>query len=399
MECRVLYLLGSYPRWSETFIRRDLVRLEGLGLPLVAAAVCRGDCDLQEGWPSAAYLGPDSPDGTATGTVSAGRCALTRLCPPGLRGRLSLAAHRVERRALADLIARSGATHLHAEFADLPALLVSQAARKSGLSFSIGVHARDVFTCKYDPGALFAEARFVTACNRAAYDRLVSLCPGVRERAHLIHHGLDLGDWPFQESRQAGGDCLTLLFVGRFVRKKGIPVLLRALAQLGSEAANVRLTLVGDGPERSTLEALARDLGVDGRLSWAGVVPPKEVRHLLHEADCLVVPSVVDKDGDRDGVPNVVLEAMAVGTPVVASDVGGIPEAVRPETGWLCEPNEPGNLAQAIGEALQNRELAEDKRRRARRLLEDQFDAAKLAQARFRLFADACGLSRTRCGG
>ena len=390
MEPRVLYLLGPYPRWSETFIRRDVAALAGQGLPLIVAAVCRGDCEVQEGWPHATYLSTGGAGGAVPAATSAVRDAVGCLCPAGLRQKLSLATHRAERKALAALISREAPRHLHAEFADLPALLVSHAAHETGLPFSIGVHARDIFTCKYDPAALFTGARFVTVCNQAAHDRLVSLCPGIRQRVHLIRHGLQLADWPFREQRCTPPAAPRLLFVGRFVRKKGIPVLLRALARLKGPAANARLTLVGDGPERARLEALAQSLALDERLSWPGVVPPAEVRRLLHQASCLVAPSVVDGDGDRDGVPNVVLEAMAAGTPVIASGVGGIPEAVRSETGWLCHPGKASDLADAIEEALQNAQLAEDKRRRARRLIENQFDAATLAQVRFRLFAGAC---------
>ena len=178
-----------------------------------------------------------------------------------------------------------------------------------------------------------------------------------------------------------------LLFVGRFVPKKGLADLIAALALLFREKeTDARLTIAGDGPDAAALRARAEALGVAARISWLGVVPREHLRTQLRQHTCLVVPSTVAPDGDRDGIPNVVLEAMAVGTPVVGTDAGSLPEVLSPETGWVCEPQNPAALAALIRSCSGN--SAERARRgaRARQQIETRFDAVALARQRAALF-------------
>ncbi len=382
MTAKIAYLMGAYPRWSETFLRQDLALLLELGLPLLPLCLFPGDVPVQPAWPSVTCLGADAR--VETSPIPPPRSGLLGRLPPKLRSRLSLLAHRRLLRRLDAVVAQENVTHVHAEFADLPALLAAHVSRRRGMTFSVGVHARDVHVCKFDPVTVFAGASFITACNRAAQRRLEALFPPAAARTHWIPHGLVLEQWTFAERRPAPTARLEALFIGRLVPKKGVDDLLRALQMARQRDAELTLTVVGTGPEQPALQALADSLGVADRVTWLGVVPRDRVPELLASADCLVVPSVVAPDGDQDGVPNVMLEAMAAGTPVVGTSVGGLGEVLTDSTGWDCRPGSPHDLLEAI---LLSRTdgAAETKRRNARKVIETKFDARKLAGQRAEL--------------
>jgi glycosyltransferase involved in cell wall biosynthesis len=140
--------------------------------------------------------------------------------------------------------------------------------------------------------------------------------------------------------------------VGRLVEKKGFVHLVDAVALLRQRAPLDRVTIAGEGPLRGALEARVRELGLDGVVQLPGALVPAEVRELLERADLMAMPSVVARDGDRDSMPVVVKEALAMELPVVASDEVGLPELVRPAFGRLVPPGDPAALAAAIEELL-----------------------------------------------
>jgi glycosyltransferase involved in cell wall biosynthesis len=143
---------------------------------------------------------------------------------------------------------------------------------------------------------------------------------------------------------------------------------------------------VGDGPARPALERLAAELGILEQLHWEGVLSRGAVRRTMEQADLLAVPSRVPPDGDRDGIPNVVVEAMALGLPVVASCAGGLPEVVTPETGRPCPETSPEALARVILEARADPDENARRARQARCLVEREFDACRNSDLRAELF-------------
>jgi glycosyltransferase involved in cell wall biosynthesis len=185
-----------------------------------------------------------------------------------------------------------------------------------------------------------ASAAVVVACNTdvAATLRVAGAEP------RLVGHGVDVAR--FRPAPPARRPALRLLAVGRLVEKKGFDVLVEAMAHLGED---VRLTIVGDGPHQARLMAAVRRQGLGGRVTMMGTTTHDELPAMYAAADVIVVPSRVDRREDRDGLPNVVLEAMACGRPVVASDVAAIGTAVRGGvTGLLVPPEDPRALAEAI---------------------------------------------------
>jgi glycosyltransferase involved in cell wall biosynthesis len=181
-----------------------------------------------------------------------------------------------------------------------------------------------------------------------------------------------------------------LLALGRLVQKKGFDVLINACKALEERGLQIQLTVGGSGPMERRLRRLTRNLGMDGRVTFPGHVRRDRVPVLLRNADVFVMPSVVAHSGDRDGIPNVILEALSWRLPVVATDVCGIGEVIRDgETGLLVPERDPLALAGAIAEITANRGRALEMAESGRRLVRERFDAENNGRSLFQLLQDA----------
>jgi glycosyltransferase involved in cell wall biosynthesis len=212
--------------------------------------------------------------------------------------------------------------------------------------------------------------RIVTCCefNRDYIRRRFgATVPGVGAKVHVSHHGLDLAEFRFEPE---GRPPATLLAVGPLQPRKGFEYLLRAGRELARRGTALRIEIVGDGPERDALRRLALELGIDDRVRFRGWLTAAEARTAMTRATVLVHPS----DGLGDGLPNVVREAMAVGTPVVASAVAGIPDALDGGCGVLVPPRDVAALAEAIAALLADPQARATIADRARRRVEDRYD-------------------------
>jgi glycosyltransferase involved in cell wall biosynthesis len=310
----VVVVLSGFPRRSETFALGELTALLEAGTLMAAFATKPGDglaphADADRLSPWVTRLEPGDEAQQADAVVAA------------LAGRRPRA--------------------VHGYFAHTPAAIAEQVASRLQVPFGFSVHAKDAR--KVAPDRLRARARrarAVITCNDDVQRSLQSLGIG----AQLIPHGVNLARFTSRPLTVA--TPVRLLAVGRLVAKKGFDILLRALALVRTPFA---LDIVGEGPERPALVALAADLRLQGRVRWLGTATHDELPGLYQQAHAVVVPSVVDADGDRDGLPNVVLEAMASGRLVIASDAGAIATTVRDEqTGWLVAAGDVEGLARRI---------------------------------------------------
>ncbi|MEP4886777.1 MAG: glycosyltransferase, partial [Alphaproteobacteria bacterium] len=231
------------------------------------------------------------------------------------------------------------------------------------LPFAVSAHAKDIWTTPdWDIAEKITDAAWLTTCTRAGAEQLRSLAGDVSDRIHLNYHGLDFARFPRNDSPDKTADTtgpLQIASVGRLVAKKGYDDLLDALARLPADL-DWRLEHIGGGALSGALQNQARRLGIDGRIDWHGRQPQTDVRALLARADMFVLASKIAPDGDRDGLPNVLLEAQSMGVACVATDEAGIPELITDgETGILTAPGDPAALADAI------QTLAADAGRRA----------------------------------
>lgn len=197
--------------------------------------------------------------------------------------------------------------------------------------------------------------------------RFPDLVPRLAERLHVCHHGLELSEFPF---RPDGRPANRLAAVGRLASNKGFDDLLMAVNILDSQGIDVTLDLVGDGPERKALGALAGDLGIAARVRFTGWLKFSEARDAMSQVTALVHPS----DELGDGLPNVVREAMALGTPVVGTRVAGLPDALEDGCGVLVPPRNPAALADAIAGLLRDSRARQEIAFRARRRVEERYD-------------------------
>ncbi|MEJ2672810.1 MAG: glycosyltransferase, partial [Deltaproteobacteria bacterium] len=277
---------------------------------------------------------------------------------------------------LAGVLAAEAIAHIHAPWANGPATAAWVASRLSGIPFSFSGRAHDL----YPPdGALqekMAAAAFIRTNTQANQRYLTNFCPELAAKVVNIYNGVSLA--PPAAPRSAPYPPYHLLAVGRLVPKKGFHILLQACRLLSEAGLDFHLTLAGDGPEYGRIRKLIERLHLAGRVSLPGAVPHREVARLMAGADLLVMPSLIAPSGDRDGIPNVILEAMLCEVPVVASAVSGIPEVIRAgDTGWLVEPANPAALAQAVTATLADPGDARRRAHNGRQFITRNFDSGK----------------------
>lgn len=366
---RLAYLTGTWGAPSETFIAAEIAALRAApDVALVPAAIWRGPEPADD---EVAFL-TAAPRVAARPRAGAGS-PLWDGVPAGWRRRWSLARHQAGVARLMALLRERQVTHVHAGFADLPGLLVATAAAQAGIGYSVSVHAGDVAQAKYPDNALFGQAQAVFACNAHAAQVLAARYPAVVGRLHVIHHGLRLADWPLRTSLAppTPGVQLRLLCVGRLVRKKRVDRALALLAALLAAGCVADLTVIGAGPEGTRLAAAAGELPV----TWRGWQPPAAVRAAMGAADLLLVTSEASPGRDFEGIPNVVVEAMALGLPVAAMVSGGIGELLDDTTGWPLPPA-PDAAARVIAAAVRDPAALAARVAAARQRVVTEYDAA-----------------------
>ncbi len=246
--------------------------------------------------------------------------------------------------------------HLHVHFASESAIVAWIAAELGGPSYSITAHAKDIYRSTVRPkvlSKLVGDSRFtVTVCDANVNYLMGSIEPWARPRVRRLYNGIDLND--FAQRKGEGAEPL-ILGVGRLVEKKGFDTLLEALAILKKSGHTFRASIMGDGEERDQLEALRHRLGLEDTVELTGAVDQSSVREAMKGATLFSLPCRIGTDGNRDALPTVLLEALAVGLPIVSTTVTGIPEILDGgRCGKLLEPNDPRGLARAMAELLDN---------------------------------------------
>ncbi|MEZ7196469.1 glycosyltransferase [Pseudodesulfovibrio karagichevae] len=250
--------------------------------------------------------------------------------------------------------------HLHGHFAHTPTTVTMYAAFLAGVPFSFTAHAKDIYT--QDPERIrdkVERAKFVVTCTRYN-ERYLRDHVANGNPIHCVYHGINLDLFSPNGRRPEAEPPYHILTVARFVEKKGLDTVLEALARLRGQGLDFRYTLVGEGKAKFNrrVRDLVRSLGLEDVTTLPGTITHDEVIELLNHADCFTLGCREARDGDRDGIPNVVAEAMATGVPVAATDVSGVPELVTHErTGLLCPSNDPDALAGIIRRALTDDDL------------------------------------------
>ncbi|RBO53186.1 colanic acid biosynthesis glycosyltransferase WcaL [Rhodovulum sp. BSW8] len=365
---RIAYLTGEYPAVSHTFILREIEALRGHGLEVITASIRRTGPEHHRGPAEKAAAASTfyvldaarRPGPLARALLMALRrpgvfSRVLRLAwqarRPGLRGALYQLFYLAEALILAGHLRRAGATHLHNHFAQASATVAMLAAELAGLPFSFTLHGPADFL---DPvgwrlDEKIRRARFVACISHFCRSQaMIHARPADWPKLAIVHCGVEPDRYRRDPAPATGPvPARELLFVGRLAAVKGVPLLLEAMARLRAEHPGARLTLIGDGPERARIEAEAARLGLGDRVVFAGYRSQDEVAGALARSDLFVLPSFAE------GVPVVLMEAMAAGLPVIATRIAGIPELVEDGvSGRVVDPGSAAALTAAIGAVL-----------------------------------------------
>lgn len=375
---KLAVVVDTFPRWSERFIARECRELLRRGVDLSIFCLRAGDelpRDEHE-W-----------DGLIERRIVLPRCLMPSLrseshLPAAVRARRELVRETLGATAyakvrcaesLTELLRTHGVTHVHAHFASLPSTIGWLAATECGLTFTFSVHARDLFVDAQLLAQKAADAAAIFCCHGKAFEFLKKEHPA----AKAIHmpHGLPLELFPRRAKNPVG--VPHLLAAGRFVEKKGFFELLEALAEPELLKAEWTATLLGDGPLRAKLKARVERLRLGERVKLVDAVSGDALRAEFERAALFVAPYKETADGDADGIANVLLEAMALGVPVVATQSGSAREVVTEATATVIAECSAGAIGAGIGKAIVDSARTVKCADAARALIEERFDVRK----------------------
>lgn len=399
-------ILKGYPRISETFISNEILLLEQMGLPVhifsmrhprepfchesvlqIRAAVDYLPTELLLEFPRlflpAAQLAVQKPKIFLQAVRKAGeRFHRTRS--------LGTLKHLLQGAYLTRRLLRKHpeVIHLHAHFAHSPTSVALFASMLSGLPFSFTAHAKDIYTSNREQLREKIDlARLVVTCTKHNRAYLQEIAPQTKTPLHCVYHGINLKLFYNKQQRPFPVEPYRILSVARLTEKKGIPTILRALARLHAQKVDFHYILIGDGDDRDDVIELIFQLGLEKKCRWLGTLAHEQVITEFNRADLFVLGCKIAANGDRDGIPNVLVESLALGLPAVGTNVSALPEILRPhETGSLVMPESPEALAKAMLEMLQNRDLREKSIVNGKALVAKEFDNRMLVRQLGQIF-------------
>jgi len=403
---RVGYVLKMYPRFSETFVVNEVLAQEAAGthvdiFSLRPPVDARFHAALAEVRAEVTWV----PSGSVRAGEAWAQLAAAADRLPGLPAAWpELLRHDLrdvlQAAEVATAVQERGIVHLHAHFGSVATTVARLAALLAQVTYSFTAHAKDIFHSSVDDDDLrdkLRDALAVVTVSDYNLDHLRGRFGTAADRVVRIYNGIDLAAFGY---REPVGRPRHVVSVGRLVEKKGLGDLVSAIAVLVAEGDAVTCDVVGSGPLHHELARQVQELGLTDRVQLLGACTQDEVREHVARAAVFAAPCVVGADGNRDGLPTVVLEAMALGTAVVATPVTGMPEAVVDgRTGLLVDEHAPAELAAAIRRLLDDEAARVDLVSAARTLVQERFDRDDQAEAMRAVFARAGSAQRPGTDG
>jgi colanic acid/amylovoran biosynthesis glycosyltransferase len=390
-DVRLAYVTAGFPDLTQSFVRREVETVRALGVPLTIFSVRPAPRRFPD--PTLARYVEETIYGgrRVSFALLAAHGHFLRRAPRrylAALGRVLALAFRQRRCGtlplrtcvvfpmsvyFARVMEQRGVTHVHAHFANHPTTAARIAASLLGVPFTFTGHAWDIFVPANQIGLAekIADAAAVVTCTEFNRKFLCDLVPRAQHaKIALCYHGIRV---PAVTPPERAEDLIVA--VGRLTAKKGFQHLITACAQLARDDIGFRCVIIGEGEERSVLEEAIAHAGLRARITLVGARSHREVMEWMARAAVFALPSMVAKDGSMDGIPNVILEAFAVETPVVSTRLSGIPEVVRDgETGVLVPPDYPVALAAALHDVLAHPEAHRARARRGCELVAAAFD-------------------------
>lgn len=432
-QAQIAYILKGFPRLTETFISNEIYLLEQLGTKLVLFSIKPGELNKQHEviqkikspltyLPSVTSLSgsylliwvlrnirPYLKHHANMVWVSPGRyfatfrkaCALAWQHRNGfLRLRKVFIKEFIQAGFIANQIqSRPNILLLHAHFCHGATTVAWFVSQMTGLPFSFTAHAKDIYQKQLNPGRLLeqklAAAQFVTTCTKTNHDYLTALhdenCP-----IHAVYHGINTKKFIPRTNYQLNVGQPLILAVGRHVEKKGFVYLIEACAKLHLANIDFQCLIIGEsGDQTDVIKTTIQNKKLESRVVLRNAVTQEELRELYQQATIFALPCVITKDGDRDGIPNVMAEAMATGLPIVSTPISGIPELVEDQVnGLLVPPRDVEGLAGALKLLLADEMLRHKLGKAARQTICEQFDATVTIRSLQQLFQQALTYSK-----
>ncbi len=400
------YVVKRYPRYSETFIVREIIAHEEAGVPVeIFALRPPNDHHFQDiiarvkASVNYLYMPPLPPqsepvpvDALVPSVFWETMQRMSETFPDFWhlleRAKGEEARNVYQASLLSFKVKQLGITHLHAPFSNQPATVCRLASLFTGVPFSFTARAKDIYHETVDHEDIrrkLEEASAVVTITQYNLRHLQNTYGEAAAKVEHIYNGLELDRLTYQEPVYRQN---LIVAVGRLVPKKGFEHLINACSILREAGKQFTCVIIGAGPLQNTLQEQINRLHLGDIVRLAGPLPHVEVATLVQSAAAFTLPCIVADDGDRDGLPNVIFEAMALGTPVVSTDVTGIPEILKDnETGLMVRQRDASALASALDQLLYDVDLRVKLCRNARRLIDHDFDADRNAARRRLLFS------------
>ncbi len=380
---RIGYILKVYPRTSQTFVLTEILAHEKAGLAMDIFSLRRTDDTRFH----AALAQVQSPVFQIARAGSKATLVLSELREHGqhlphlwnvVQNSNANAEDLLQAARLSRAIVERGIVHLHAHFGTVATVVARLASKITGVSYSFTAHAKDIFHEIVDEDVLrkkLADAAGVITVSQFNVAFLKDKYDDAAAGVKLIYNGLDLDGFRFEQTDDRSP---LILAVGRLVEKKGFSYLLDACALLRTRGVTFRCEIVGGGELESSLQTQLKELGLGDCVKLCGAMSQSDVKQKIRMACLLAVPCVHAMNKDRDGLPTILLEGMALGTPCISTPVTGIPEVlIHEETGLMVAERDEVALADACERLLSDRHLRGVLRLNGRRLIEEKFDIEK----------------------
>ncbi len=391
MSLKIAYLLKMYPRFSETFIVNEILELERRGVDIRIYSLRKPDdgrfhANLARVRANVVYI-PQYPE-MEPQRIEAAHRIVRQMFPTqylAVHGYSMARGHEyaIKRFLQAGYVAGHLLEHpvdaIHAHFASSATRVANLVHRLIGVPYSFTAHAKDIFQEDVSPDSLqnkIRDARFVVTVSQFNQSYLQALMGDIPADIRRLYNGIDLSI--FHPEKADNHQSNKILSVGRLVEKKGFEVLIRACKQLEGWGVPFECEIIGKGELRESLNQLIAQLELGDRVRLVGPKPQEEVLMTYQQADIFALPCIIGQDGNRDGLPTVLLEAMATGLPVVSTTLTGVPEIIDDkENGLLVPPDDVNALAQALATLLTDPERRQRYGFAAREKVERVFDVRR----------------------
>ncbi len=391
------YILKGYPRISETFISNEILLLEKMGFTLrlfpmrkPRESFCHAS--VKEIQAKVNYLPTELFENFSTLLCHNTFLAVKRPTnflmalagcreSTGGKGNLATLKHLMQGGYLVHnfLLKDPDIVHLHGHFAHSPTSVTLFASLLSGIPFSFTAHAKDIYTSAEKKLKRKIElAKFVTTCTAYNEKYLKRIVGRSATPVFRIYHGIDISLFQRAKARVSPKEPYQIMTVARMTEKKGLPILYEALKILKKKGIVFRHTLIGDGDDRDAILQLISSPDLNSCCRWLGTRTHEEVIEQFGKSDAFVLPCRIAENGDRDGIPNVLVESLAMGVPALSTNISAIPEILlNGQTGLTVPPSQPDLLAEALLKILRDQDLRSTLIDNGRKFVESEFDNRK----------------------